>query len=437
MIDQVRRTIERCGMLRRGDRVAVALSGGADSVCLLHLLCSLKEEYDLTLSAVHLNHGIRGAEAARDERFCRALCETFHIPLTVRFADIPARAAERKISEELCGREERYRLFAELSASNDRVATAHTASDNVETVLFHLTRGASLSGAAGIPPKRGYLIRPLIDCTRAEVEAYCSARGLDYVTDSTNLTDLYTRNRIRHTAVPVLKELNPRLEEAVRRFSESAAAAEDYLCQQARALLTQAQTDGGYRTETLLQAHTAVCSRALMLLCAEQADFHAETRHLELLLAVLKSGGAVDLGAYTAICRQGSLRVSPKAVPKPPAELPLTGSVAFDYNGVRYTASVDTGLAETPVFRARRAGDRFTYSKRGVTKPLRKALNEHHIPAEQRDRLVLLCQDSTVLWCASLGYSRQGEALRQSAGLTVTQEQSPLENLQAKGQHHA
>lgn len=424
MIEKVKRTIERCTMLQKGDRVAVALSGGADSVSLLHILSSIKEEYQLTLSAVHLNHGIRGAEAARDERFCQTLCDALRIPLTIRFSDIPARAAERKISEELCGRQERYRLFEELSAANDRVATAHTASDNAETVLFHLARGTSLSGAAGIPPKRDYLIRPLIDCSRSEVEAYCSAHALTYMTDSTNLTDAYTRNRLRHTVVPVLKDLNPRLEEAFRRFSESAAAADDYVCRQARALLLQAHTDYGYRADTLLQAHTAVCTRALALLCSEQTGFSAETRHVGLLLQLLKSGGAVDLGTHRAVCRQGVLRFFYKSQPEPLTEMPLFKSISFDYDGFRFAASVKGALAQAPVFRNRRAGDCFTYPKRAVTKPLRKALNENHIPAERRDRLVLLGLGSTVLWCDALGYSRQGEAMRQTAKLTVTKEPS-------------
>lgn len=430
MIEKVKRTVERCAMLQKGDRVAVALSGGADSVSLLHILNSIKEEYRLTLSAVHLNHGIRGAEAARDERFCRELCDAFRIPLTVRFADIPARAAERKISEELCGRQERYRLFEELSAFNDRIATAHTASDNIETVLFHLTRGTSLSGAAGIPPKREYLIRPLIECSRLEVEAYCSSHSLAYVTDSTNLTDAYTRNRLRHTVIPVLKALNPRLEEAFRRFSESAADAEDYVCRQARALLTQARTRYGYRADTLLQAHTTVCSRALALLCREQTGFSAEKRHVDLLVQLLKNGGAVDLGTHTAVCRQGILRFFHKVQPEPLTEMPLFKTISFNYDGFRFAASVTETLAPAPVFRNRRAGDCFTYPKRAVTKPLRKALNENHIPAEQRDRLVLLCLGSTVLWCEALGYSQQGEAMRRTVELTVTQEQSVSSHFQ-------
>ena len=144
-------------------------------------LYSIKEQYNLTLHAAHLHHGIRGEEADRDERFCKILCEKYNIPLHVKHADIPTLAKERKISEELCGREERYAFFEELSgkALTRKNATAHTASDNAETLLFHLARGASVMGAAGIPPVRDGIIRPLIACTRADIERYCPENGLD------------------------------------------------------------------------------------------------------------------------------------------------------------------------------------------------------------------------------------------------------------------
>ena len=187
MIDTVLQTVNRCGMLQKGDAVVVALSGGADSVSLLHCLYSIKESFDLSLHAAHLHHGIRGAEADRDAQFCKILCEKYNIPFHLRHADIPKLASEQKISEELCGRQERQKLYHDLSASlHAKVATAHTASDSAETLLFHLARGTSFRGAAGIAPVRGFLIRPLIDCTREQVERYCAENALDYVTDSTN-----------------------------------------------------------------------------------------------------------------------------------------------------------------------------------------------------------------------------------------------------------
>ncbi len=149
MVDAVLRAVERHRMLDDGDSVIVALSGGADSVALLHVLISIKEKYHLTVAAAHLNHLLRGEEAERDERFCKILCENNNIPFYVRRADIGAMSKRLKISEELCGRQERYAFFGELSERHSaKIATAHTASDNAETLLFNLARGASLPSEA-------------------------------------------------------------------------------------------------------------------------------------------------------------------------------------------------------------------------------------------------------------------------------------------------
>lgn len=421
MTDKVCRAIDRYSMLSEGDSVICALSGGADSVALLHVLYSIKEKYKLMLYAAHLNHGIRGAEAERDEKFCKILCKKYKIELFTEKADIPSLSAKKKISEELCGRQERYAFFERLSEKLcARVATAHTASDNAETLLFNLTRGASVPGASGIPPVRGRFIRPLINCTRSEIEAYCEKNGLEYVTDSTNLTDDYTRNRIRHRVIPELKELNPRFEAAITRFCEDAALTDSYLSSQAKKLIERSKTAYGFRADVLKAAHQAVRNKALAQLCSDLARFSAESRHIDLLNGIL-SGGAVDLGAFTAICKQGLLRFSEKKPDQQFTEVPLNGFVSFEYGGLRVTASIDNSNLELNdlVFRQRQGGDRFTFPKRSVTKPLRKAFNEKKIPAEQRDEMVLLCRGSDVLWCGALGFSEQGENLRNTHMLTV------------------
>lgn len=418
MINAVRQTLDRFRMLPNGGNVVAALSGGADSVTLLHILYSIKEEYQIQIHAAHLHHGIRGEEATRDEQFCKILCEKYNIPFHVRHADIPKLSQELKISEELCGRNERYRFLTELSEQlHARIATAHTASDNAETLLFNLTRGMSLTGASGIPPVRGNIIRPLLFCTREDVEDYCTANGLRYVTDSTNLTDNYTRNKIRHQIIPVLKEINPALEQAVSRFCESAASADAYLQAQAQQLLQQAHTAYGYAAPVLLQADNAVRTTALSQLC----PVAPETRYLTLLQHCLQHGGTVDFGKCEAVCKQGVLRIVPKATIAPLQEIALHGTVHFSYQGKTVTASIQNSDNELNnlVFRTRRQGDRFTFCKRHLTKPLRKALNEQKIPAEQRDSMILLCRDSTVLWCEPLGYSQQGHALAASNGLHI------------------
>lgn len=419
-------------MLQKGDSVVVALSGGADSVSLLHCLYSIKEQYNLTLHACHVNHGIRGAEADRDEQFCKILCEKYHIPLHTKYFDVPQLAKKYKISEELCGREVRGSYYIELFCSlHAKIATAHTMSDNAETLLFNLTRGAALKGSSGIPATRGgYLIRPLIHCTREQVERYCAENALEYVTDSTNLTDDYTRNKIRHHVVPALKELNPRFEEAISRFCESQNLLKEYMDMRGGTLINKAQvntqTNSALRADVLLGAHPAELLYALELFCNypghETKALPLETRHLSLLLNILQNGGAVDLGyGWTAVCKQGLLRMVKKEKPCKMYPIPLTESFAFLYHYKRVEVRIDSSKSELKdlVFRNRQPGDRFTFAKRSLTKPLRKALNEKKIPDEERDSLLLLCQGSTVLWCEGLGYSQQGEALVSSAGLTI------------------
>ena len=205
MNNLVLHTIENHGMLQKNDRVIVALSGGADSVTLLDILNSVKEKYNLTIFLAHINHGLRGDEADRDENFCRELSQKYNAEIFVKKANVKELAKQQKISEELCGRNVRYSFFEELADKlNAKIATAHTASDNAETLLFNIARGSSVAGVASIPPIRGRIIRPLIEVTRTRIEQYCSEHNLNYVTDSTNLTDDYTRNNIRHNVIPLL-----------------------------------------------------------------------------------------------------------------------------------------------------------------------------------------------------------------------------------------
>ena len=168
-------------------------------MCLLEILSKLKDEYGIILKAVHLNHNIRGQEALRDQRVVEEFCQKLGIECLSYSVDIPALAKEMGIGEEECGRIKRYECFND--AGCDAVATAHTLSDSIETMMFNLIRGTGLKGLCGIPAKRDNIIRPLIECTRSEIESYCKDNKIDYVTDSTNLTDDYTRNYIRHNIV--------------------------------------------------------------------------------------------------------------------------------------------------------------------------------------------------------------------------------------------
>ena len=218
MKNKIHEAIKRYNMIRRGDRILAALSGGADSVTLLHYLFIYKDILGITVEAAHVNHMLRGKEADRDELFCRSLCEDMGIKLHVKRADVRKIAKDKGLSEELCGRNIRYEFFDEIvNNSGMKIATAHTLSDSIETMIFNLARGTGLKGLCGIPPVRKNIIRPLINCYRSDIENYCKEHNLDYVTDSTNLEDDYSRNFIRHNILPQLKNINIEADKAIGR----------------------------------------------------------------------------------------------------------------------------------------------------------------------------------------------------------------------------
>ena len=233
ILQTVRGFCAREGLLEGRRQIALAVSGGADSMALLCLMRPLAEENGITLTVCHVNHGLRGETADRDEAFVRAECARLGVPLTVfRPADVgmavPPHAGED------WARRLRYACFAQLLAGGiDCIATAHTATDQAETLLFRLARGTGLHGAGGIRPKRPGYCRPLLGLTRAETEAVCTARGQRWVTDETNASDAYARNRLRHAALLALRSVNEAAEENFARFCEKAARADAYFAQRA------------------------------------------------------------------------------------------------------------------------------------------------------------------------------------------------------------
>ena len=207
IVKQVENTMNRYDMLNGCNRVIVALSGGADSVCLLSVLLNLAKRFRIQIEAAHVNHHLRGEASNEDERFVRELCRKWGVPLTVKEADIKKVCMERKISMEEAGRDVRYAFFDELTRGvpDVRIATAHNRNDNAETLIMHFLRGAGVDGMAGIPYIRGKIIRPILDLTRDQVEKYDRLMSLAFVTDETNRENVVTRNRIRNQLLPQLE----------------------------------------------------------------------------------------------------------------------------------------------------------------------------------------------------------------------------------------
>lgn len=232
MEEQVFNYIQKHQMLPAGSRVLVALSGGCDSVCLLRFLKEYAEKWQILLSAVHIHHGIRGEEADRDAAFCEKLCEELEIPFFLYRFDVPGFAKKEHLSLEEAGRKVRYQAF-ELYATQwraDKIALAHHRSDMAETFLFHLARGSSITGLGSIRPVRGKLIRPLLCVERAQIADYVKKKGWDYLDDSTNDEELYTRNKLRLRVLPFFqREINAKSVEHIARAGEELQEIDDYL----------------------------------------------------------------------------------------------------------------------------------------------------------------------------------------------------------------
>ena len=240
---RVREYMRSWEMTEPGDGILAGVSGGADSVCLLFLLDELKAELGIRLAAFHLNHGLRGAEADRDEAYVKEICGRLGVPLAVAYENVAEYAASRGISGEEAGRILRYEHMKEAAErfSCQKTATAHHRDDSAETVLFNMFRGSGLKGLSGIRPVRGEVIRPLLCLSRAEIAGYLEERGIPWCEDSTNGENVYTRNRIRNQLLPWVKEnINARAPEHILAAAELAAQADAYFAELAEKLLAAA-----------------------------------------------------------------------------------------------------------------------------------------------------------------------------------------------------
>lgn len=425
MLDAVKQTIASYEMLRPGEPVLVALSGGADSVALLHALRAL----GYPIRAFHLNHCLRGAESDRDEAFCRALCTHLGVALTVERVDVAAAAREQGRGVEETARRIRYARLQD-AAQGVKIATAHTADDNLETVLFHLARGTGPKGLAGIPPVRGQVIRPLLGVERAQVEAYLASIGQDFVTDSSNADNGFTRNRIRHTVVPALRAIQPTAAQAAARLGDLLRQDEDCLGGLAQECLAQAaRPDGAWDAQPLRQAHPAVRTRALRRLLAQSGmplrDVTAQHFHaLERLLESDHPSAQCDLPHGYAAHReygafrltQGDVQTARPAVPLVvPSDLLLwDGSVrvsahVLEKNEVFYksfnTFCVDCGTIDfvSLCVRTRRTGDRIRLSEKSGSRTLKKLLIDRKIPRLRREELAVVADKNGVIAVQDIG----------------------------------
>ena len=444
LVEKALDAIRREKMLGESANVLVALSGGADSMALLHFFLRHKDELGIkNLSAAHVNHRLRGGESDRDEGFVAEQCRAFGVSLYLHRVDVAKEARQSGVGVVEAGRRVRYRFFCEIAAKTGFcVATAHTLNDSIETVLLNQTRGCGLSGLYGIPAVRMEscgggiikIIRPLIYCTRADVEEFCAEYKIPFVEDSTNAKTDFARNRIRIFVTPVLKSINPGFELAFLRMMRQAREDGGLLDKYAEAALNDAAFNdgyGGYDAEALSCLPPALRSRAVALAvkkaCGE-LQRKISRRHISLIEGILDCGGAVDLsGQVRARVSQRRLTISRQCGEtedgSPKISLSIGISCEFygkiyrpalisleefekrkkiNKNLLKYAFNYDKIFGKL-FLRSRMPGDTFRPSGRGVSKKLKKLFIDEKIPAHLRHRVPIVCDQQGIVLVGGFG----------------------------------
>ena len=389
--------IRRYDMVQPGDTVICAVSGGADSMALLWAMWLLKEKLGITVEAAHFNHHLRAEESDRDAEFVAKFCDFHDIKLHMGGAQVTAGAK----GLEAAAREARYRFLYALPGT---IATAHTADDNAETVLMHLIRGSGLRGLGGITPKSGRLIRPMLDVTRGEVEAFLGEHWVKFITDSSNHSDAFLRNRLRHGVMPLLKAENPSI-------ATGLSAAAQRIRQDAELLDAMAQALDPTDVSALREAPGPLRRRAIEALLKQNGFPEPGAGHIAQAEAVVFSdnpSARVTFGGVTLGRSYGLLRVDREQIVLPLRPLPMEGITALPEIGVAVRTTVVDGPGEDVVcpvgpmvVRSRMAGDHLT--TKGGTKSLKKRFIDRKIPQWERSAVPVIADEGGVLAVMGFG----------------------------------
>ena len=412
--------------------ILVALSGGADSSALLHLLCALRQKRDFPLYAAHVNHNIRTEafdnEAARDEGFCLSLCASLGVELFVHNADVPQIANNEGKSLETAARDVRYDFFAKIMEQKGIpiLATAHNADDNFETQIFNLCRGCGIEGISGIPTVRPLCkgghrvaVRPLLSATKQEILELCHQNGIEYVSDSTNFEDDCTRNKLRLNLIPMLREIFPSPEKSGTRLSDAAREDNDFILSEAKRFLENCES---INTRQLSALHPAVAKRVIKLRFEESFPAGLEKIHVDEILKFTSSGknGSISLPALSkAVFADGKLTFEPDKTEKEATEsykIPLSegftpingtnfavcitkcgyGQPTIDNSYSLYASADLKGETSELYAKNRLAGD--TILDGGVHKKLKKLMCDKKVPLADRDTLPLIFSKEEIIY---------------------------------------
>ncbi len=434
LLDKVKTTIKRHQMLLRGDSVLIGLSGGPDSVCLLCVLDMLKESFDLRLSAIYIDHGLRPGETDVEREFCRKLCGGRGVRFIEQSIDVRAHANTWNLNLQEAARQLRYWTFDQTAREikAHRIALGHTADDQAETLVMNLLRGTGPTGLAGMPPVRKNIIRPLIDVERREIEAFLDANGVGFLTDSSNLKRDYVRNRVRLSLMPRLREFNL---DIIGTLARTAAIFQDeeryFTVIVTKTLMKMISRKTDTRLELFLAPFeimdTVVMRRALRRAIDETRGLRRITyAHIEDVIRLIKEGKPGDriyLPDGIRVIKDYSTLILTSEAPSTltPCALNVPGETILKESGILLKASeagvdavkdardllgdgkgtcvLDADALPAPLMaRPRRPGDFFYPRGFGRRKKLQDYFVDEKVPRDERNRIPIVTSGDEIVW---------------------------------------
>ena len=411
------------------DTVVVGLSGGADSVALTHML-KFQNEKNINVIACHLNHNLRGQESIRDCNFVKDICDKWSIKLIVEEVNLKELSLKTGKGLEECGRDCRYDLFERVRVKYNAqyIATAHTLSDNLETILFNMSRGCGLNGLCGIPAIRGNIVRPILNLTRNDIEDYCKQNNLEYVTDSTNLTLDYTRNKIRHIVIPELRNINSNLEGNISRLVSNIKEDLDFIESQAIKQYELCRLENNsLNLSDFLNLHKSIQKRIILMFLSNNNLEISEKYVSSILLMIYNKCGKFNIAKNKFIVFKDNVLflniIDDKEIKQ--VHQTLKDGVFESNTGISYKIntldtytfksfnkiyknmfdiSIDCGkIIGSVIIRNRLPKDEIKLSDKVPTKSLKKIYQEKHIDKEYRKKLFVLSDDIGVIAVEGIG----------------------------------
>lgn len=448
MLVKVIENINRNRLIKKGEKVMVGVSGGPDSICLLHVLFSLKDELEIEIIAVHINHMLRGAEADADEEYVKSFCEESGIEFRAVKADVSNISKEKRISTEEAGRFARYKYFKELSAETgaSKIAVAHNLNDQAETVIMNIIRGTGIDGLKGMDFKRGKIVRPLLNVDRQEIEDYCKANNLKPRTDESNYSDVYTRNKVRLKLIPYMNKLfNTDTVAVINKMSSLVRDDSEYLdiiAEQTfgKSLLKKCDSEISLDILKLAGCHASILKRTIRFALNELKGnlTDVETIHIESIVKLIlsgKTGSVIQLPAGIRALREykdlklyfekdvilqncfehlikvpGNTLIESQSASVKASLIDISGedynvdmtSAEKIYKKIKYNEPIQyfdyDKIKDGIYIRNRRDGDLFKPLKSTGTKKLKEYFIDKKVAKNKRDGIPLVAEGNMIIW---------------------------------------